>query len=198
MARYRFAPEVGEAPPGGAGLRADVLQGLLLARGLPAERLRIVVDGAMVTLEGPVPDAEAAERILLVTGNLRGVAGVEDRMAPARGAGLLGALAGLAEFPAGAANMGAAEGALRRADDDPPDPDQAYGPGGSLLHKVQEGESLEGIAQRHFGMTRDAWRLREANGGILPASGHGPPPGTVLRLPRPGSRSAAWPEGPAR
>jgi phage tail protein X len=187
MTVYAFDPEAGTPLAGDAiAPTPAAVRARLRMLGLSSEGLSIGCEGGRVTVEGPVADAATQERIVLAVGNLRGVARVVDRMVPAkRGGGLMGAFGGLAHLPRGAANLDAAEARVHEA---APDPGAlAFGPGGSLFHTVQPGETLEGIAQRHYGMTREAWRIREANPGLVTAEGPEVAPGLVLRLPEAGS-----------
>lgn len=182
--RYSF-PEDSGVPQDPRDTGAGVAE-RLRALGLPAGGLRIARQGSQVVIEGTVPDAATQERIVLAAGNLQGVGMVVDRMVPARRAGgLLEAFGGLADLPPGAASLEAAEEAVHDARPDPGD--TAFGPGGSLFHTVQPGETLEGIAQRHYGMAIEARRVLEANAGIL-SDDRALTPGIVLRLP-PGRRS---------
>lgn len=187
MTTYRFAPEAGAPLPGDATApNRQAVRERLRALGLPEEGLGIGCEGDRVTIEGAVADTATQERIVLAAGNLRGVARVMDRMVPARRAGLLEAFGGLASLPPGAASLDSAGDQVHAAA--PAPGDHRFGPGGSLFHTVQEGESLEGIAQRHYGMTREAWRIREANPGLVGAEAAGLAPGMVLRLPEAGRR----------
>lgn len=183
MPSYRFAPEAGIAARGETPSAAEVTA-RLQALGLPAEALTIGCEGDAVSIEGPVPDPTTQERILLAAGNIRGVARVRDRMVPAQRPGLLDAFAGLAHLPGGAASMEAAGERVHQAAPDPGD--HEFGPAGSLFHTVQPGETLEAIAERHYGTPLEAVRLGEANLGLLPDGGT-LAPGIVLRLP-PGYR----------
>jgi nucleoid-associated protein YgaU len=64
-----------------------------------------------------------------------------------------------------------------------PDPgDTGFGPGGSILHVVQPGETLEAIAARHYGDTAAAGWVLESNAPVLPDAA-ALRPGMVLRLP---------------
>jgi phage tail protein X len=187
MTLYRFPSEAGASPAGDdiAGTAEDVGARLRALR-LPAEGLRIGREGGRVTIEGPVPDAATQERVILAAGNIRGVRLVDDRMTTGgRRPGLLDALGGLAHLPTGAANFDSAEDRVHEAEPDPGD--TAFGPAGSLFHTVQPGESLAGVAQRHYGMAIEARRVVEANPGLLQAGGdttQALPEGLVLRLPR--------------
>ena len=195
MATYLFPIDAGAPPSGGEGLDADAVATRLSALGLPARDLRIQCRGDAVVLEGQVQDAATQERIVLAAGNIQGVARVEDRMAPSHRAGLLEAFAGLAQLPAGAASLDAAEDRVHEAAPDPGD--TAFGPGGSVFHTVQDGESLEGIAQRHYGMAIEARRILEANAGLL-SDERALRPGMVLRLPQDGRRGALRGASPTR
>lgn len=183
MTTYRFPIGAGDPPPGGVPT-AEAIAARLGALGLPAEGLRITCQDGMVRIEGKVPDPATQERIVLAAGNVQGIGEVEDRMVPAQRSGLLEAFGGLAHLPPGAGSLEAAGQAVHEAR---PEPSTSFGPGGSLFYTVQPGEALEGIAQRHYGMTREAWRIREANAPLL-ADENALRPGMVLRLPpgRPG------------
>lgn len=178
MTTYRFPEEAGDAIQGDA-ITGEAIIARLARLGLPGEGLRVARDGRRVVLEGPVPDEATQERIVLAVGNIQGVGVVEDNMQAGRRSGLLEAFGGLAHLPAGAANLNAGEAEVSRSE---PEPGTTFGPGGSLFHTVQPGETLEGIAQRHFGTTREAEVLREANAPLL-ADDAAVRPGMVLRLP---------------
>jgi len=178
MTTYHFPAEAGEPLQGGP-ITAGTVTARLRALGLPHDALRIACEGDRVRIEGTVPDAATQERIVLAVGNLQGVAHVDDDMVPARRSGLLEAFGGLANLPGGSAAFETTEERVHEAD---PEPGTSFGPAGSLFHTVQPGETLEGIAQRHFGMAREAWRVREANAPLL-ADENALRPGMVLRLP---------------
>jgi nucleoid-associated protein YgaU len=178
MPTYHFPIEAGE-PPQEGGLTAEAIATRLERFGLPASALRVACEEGRVVLEGEVPDEATQERIVLAVGNMQGVERVEDRMVPAKRAGLLKAFGGLAHLPTGAANLNAGEAEVYRAR---PEPGTAFGPAGSLFHTVQPGETLDDIARRHFGSTTEALLIREANAPML-AGTREVQPGLVLRLP---------------
>ncbi|MDB5374849.1 MAG: LysM domain/BON superfamily protein [Belnapia sp.] len=173
MPVYEFPADAG-LPAGGATPEAIAAQ--LDRRGLPHAGIRITCQGETVTLEGQVADGDAAELLVLAIGNLQGVARIEDRLMPARSPGLLDGLAGFAKLPAGAAGTEAAETAVHRAR---VETGSHFGPGRSLLHTMQPGETLAMLAARHLG--GDERRLREANVAILGDAVPGP--GMVIRIP---------------
>lgn len=180
MPTYRFPAEAGLALEGGAP-SAAAIAGRLEELGLSRQEVMISRHDDAATLEGSVPDDATRERILLAVGNLRGIARVEDRLTVQRGAagGLLDTLGGFARLPAGSASMEAAERAVHRAT---PDSDTGFGPGGSILHVVQPGETLEAIAARHYCDTAAAGWVLESNAPVLPDAG-ALKAGMVLRLP---------------
>jgi nucleoid-associated protein YgaU len=182
MTTYHFPAEAGAAIVPGGAPDPSAIAAHLDRLGLPHGGVRITRRGeAGARLEGSVPDPPTRERLLLAIGNLRGIARVEDRLTVAAAPrGLLDGLAAFGRLPAGAANLAGVRDALRHAE---PEPDTVFGPGGSLLHTVQPGETLAAIAARHYGATPGAEeRILEANLPVLP----GPAavlPGIVLRLP---------------
>lgn len=178
MPVYRFPAEAGQSlengPPTAPAI-AERLDRLGLARG----ELRVSRHGDAATLEGLVPDGATRERILLAVGNLAGIARVDDRLTVAERRGLMDALSGFAHLPAGSASTEAAGHAVHRA---VPEPETGFGPGGSMFHTVQAGETLAAIAQRHYGDTAAAGWILESNAPVLPDEGS-LKPGLVLRLP---------------
>lgn len=179
MPTYRFPAEAGLALEGGAPSAAAINHRL--------EELGLALRGMMVTrhddaatLEGSVPDDATRERVLIVVGNLRGIARVEDRLTVMGGiGGLLTSFGAFARLPAGSAGTALAERPVRRAT---PDSDAGFGPGGSILHVVQSGETLEAIAARHYRDTAAAGWILESNALVL-TDGWALRPGMVLRLP---------------
>jgi nucleoid-associated protein YgaU len=134
--------------------------------------------GNLAILDGQVPDGDTREKLVLAIGNLRGIEEVEDRLTVAHTPGLLESLGSFAHLPAGAIRMQAAEHAMHSAQ---PEPGTVFGPGGSLFHTVQPGESLAELARRHLGEANEAPLLMAANAPMLPPGE--PPPGWVLRIP---------------
>ncbi|MBL6455609.1 LysM peptidoglycan-binding domain-containing protein [Belnapia sp. T6] len=173
MPSYEFPADAG-LPLSGAG--PEAITAHLDRLGLPHAGLRINRRGEVVTLEGSVADGDAAERLVLATGNLQGVARVEDKLTPAHTPGLLDSLGAFARLPAGAASTEAAETAMHQAQ---VETGTRFGPGRSLFHTMQPGETLAELAARHLG--GDERRLMEANAPIL--AGTLPGPGMVIRIP---------------
>ncbi|NOG69316.1 BON domain-containing protein [Roseicella sp. DB1501] len=179
MPTYRFPAEAGLALEGGV-LSADAIGNRLNSLGLTREGVTISRHDDAVTLEGRLPDEATRERVLLAVGNLQGIARVDDRMTVARDrGGLLDAIGSFARLPSGSANIEAAERAVHAAK---PDPDARFGPGGSILHVVQPGETLEAIAARHYHDTAAAGWILESNDPVL-TDAAALRPGMVLRLP---------------
>jgi nucleoid-associated protein YgaU len=182
MTTYHFPADAGASLPSEDPAGAPAAIAAHLDRlGLPHDAVRITRRGEAVRLEGGVPDAATRERILLAVGNLRGIGRVEDRLVVDQPApGLLDGLGAFGRLPAGAANLAAARDALHHAE---PEAGTVFGPGGSLLHTVQPGESLAEIAARHYGDAPDAEaRILEANAPVL-RDAAAAQPGLVLRLP---------------
>ncbi len=173
MPSYDF-PAEGGLPSSDA--TPDAIAAHLDRLGLLHQGIRIDRRGDTVILEGQVPDGEAAELLVLAAGNLQGVARVEDRLAPARTPGLLDSLGAFARLPAGAASTEAAETAIHQAQIET---GTRFGPGRSLFHTMQSGETLAALAARH--LKGDERRLLEANAPILGSSPPGP--GIVIRIP---------------
>jgi hypothetical protein len=170
MPSYDFPTEAGlPAAPEAIDSHLDRL-------GLPHQGIRIARQGETVTLEGQVPDGEAAELLVLAIGNLQGVARVVDKLTPAHTPGLLDSLGAFAKLPAGAASTEAAETAIHQAEIET---GTRFGPGRSLFHTMQPGETLATLAARHLG--GDERRLLDANAPIL--GGSLPGPGMVIRIP---------------
>ena len=179
MPTYRFPAEAGLALDGGA-LTADAINHRLSALGLTREGITVSRNDDAVTLEGRLPDEATRERVLLAVGNLQGVARVDDRMTVAQAReGLLGTLGAFARLPSGSATIEAAERSVHAAR---PDSDARFGPGGSILHVVQPGETLEAIAARHYHDTAAAGWILESN-DLVVSDASALRPGMVLRLP---------------
>ncbi|MBK1659710.1 BON domain-containing protein [Paracraurococcus ruber] len=181
MPTYRFPAEAGLALEGGAPSAAAISH-RLDELGLTRQGVMVSRHDDAATLEGSVPDDATRERLLLAVGNLRGIARVEDRLTVTRsgsGGGLLDTLGAFAHLPAGSASTEAAERAVHRAT---PDTDTGFGPGGSILHVVQPGETLEAIAGRHYHDTAAAGWVLESNAPVL-TDAASLRPGMVLRLP---------------
>lgn len=178
MPRYHFPPEaghvIGEGTPNARAIEAE-----LDRRGLAHPGVTLARREDKAVLEGQVPDADLAERLVLAIGNLRGVAEVDDRLATQQ-PGLLQSLGSFAHMPAGAVRTEAAEAAAHQARIDE---GAAYGPAGSLFHVLREGETLEALAQRFYADPRMARRILAANPDLL-HEGAAPEPGLVVRLPQ--------------
>jgi hypothetical protein len=173
MPTYEFPVEAGASA---TGATAEAITAHLDRIGLPHQGIRISRQGETVTLEGQVPDGDAAELLVLAAGNLQGVARVVDKLMPAHTPGLLDSLGAFARLPAGAAGTEAAETAIHRAEIEN---GTRFGPGRSLFHTMQPGETLATLADRH--LDGDERRLLEANAAIL--GGSLPAPGMVIRIP---------------
>jgi nucleoid-associated protein YgaU len=178
MPTYRFPAEAGLALEGGAPSAAAITD-RLAELGLTRQEVMVTRHDDAATLEGSVPDDTTRERILLAVGNIQGIARVDDRLTVARSSGLLDTLSAFARLPAGSASTEATERAVHRAT---PDTDTGFGPGGSILHLVQPGETLEAIAARHYGDTAAAGWILESNTPVL-TDASALRPGMVLRLP---------------
>lgn len=179
MTIYHFPTEAGIALAGGPPTPQAIAKELDRL-GVAHRGVQIGCREGAVTLEGAVPDREAREQLVVAVGNLRGVGEVDDQLTVEHRSGLLDTLGAFANLPAGSANTQAAEAAVHHAD---PEIGEAYGPGGSLLHIVRPGETLQSIAQRHYGDPHEARRILEANAPVLGDTG-GLQPGLVLRVPR--------------
>lgn len=173
MPSYEF-PSDGGLPAQGA--TPDAIAAHLDRLGLPHAGIHITRRGETAILEGPVADGDAAELLVLAVGNLQGVGRVDDKLAPARTPGLLDSLGAFARLPAGAASTEAAETAIHNAEIET---GTRFGPGRSLFHAMQPGETLATLAARH--LDGDERRLREANAALL--GGGEPGPGLVIRIP---------------
>lgn len=173
MPSYQFPSDGGLPAP---TLTPETIAAHLDRLGLPHQGIRITRRGEGVILEGEVADGEAAELLVLAVGNLQGVGHVEDKLVPAHTPGLLDSLGAFAKLPAGAASTEAAETAIHNAEIET---GTRFGPGRSLFHAMQPGESLAAIAARH--LDGDERRLREANAALLGGGEAGP--GLVIRIP---------------
>ena len=136
MTTYRFPAAAGLALDGGAPTAAAITD-RLAGLGLSRQGLMVTRHDDAATLDGTVPDEATRERVLLVVGNLQGIARVEDRLTVTRPGGLFDTLAAFARIPAGSSGTEAAERAVHRAVPDAGD--TGFGPGGSILHLVQAG-----------------------------------------------------------
>ncbi|SDC17466.1 BON domain-containing protein [Belnapia rosea] len=173
MPSYEFPAEAGLSAQ---GAEPEAIAAHLDRLGLTHSGVRITRRGEAVTLEGQVADGEAAELLVLAAGNLQGVSRVEDKLVPARTPGLLDSLGAFARLPAGAASTEAAETAIHHAQ---VETGTRFGPGRSLFHTMQPGETLATLAARHLG--GDERRLLEANAPVL--GGAMPGLGMVIRIP---------------
>lgn len=173
MPSYEFPADAGLSDPGPS---PEAIAANFDRLGLSHQGIRIDRRGDSVILEGRVPDGEAAELLVLAAGNLQGVARVEDRLAPAHTPGLLDSLGAFARLPAGAASTEAAETAIHQAQ---VETGTRFGPGRSLFHTMQPGETLAALAARH--LNGDERRLLDANAPIL--GGNLPEAGMVIRIP---------------
>jgi len=176
MPSYRFPVDAGrrltDATPKAITAELDRL-------GLPHEGVHISRQGDSVSLDGKVKDADVAERLVLAIGNLQGVGRVQDRLGHGHKPSLFDTLGAFAHLPAGAASTEAAETAVHAAK---PEPETHFGPGGSLFHTVQPGETLAEIAARHDPGRDAEMRLLAANAPILPDAA-ALRPGMVVRIP---------------
>lgn len=179
MTTYRFPAEAGLALDGGAPTAAAI-NDRLSELGLTRQGVMVTRHDDAVTLEGQVPDDATRERVLLVVGNLQGIARVDDRLTVTRSTGLLDSIGSFARIPAGSASTEATGNAVHRATPDAGD--TGFGPGGSILHLVQPGETLEAIAARHYHDTAAAGWVLESNAAVL-ADASALRPGMMLRLP---------------
>jgi nucleoid-associated protein YgaU len=176
MAIYDF-------PAGGGSLpRPDQVIAELRRHGLPTANLRAEAVSEAIRLTGTVPDPEAHERVLVAVGNMPGVERVDDRLGHAHGASLFGAIGGFAHLPPGAAATDMDEDMVHEADPARVHADP-LGPAGSSFHTVMEGETLDSIAQRHYGDRNAILRILEANRPMLSGAA-ALRPGLVLRVPR--------------
>ena len=180
MTTYRFPAAAGLALDGGAPTAAAITDRLAWL-GLSRQGLMVTRHDDAATLDGTVPDEATRERVLLVVGNIQGIARVEDRLTVTRPGGLFDTIGAFARIPAGSSGTEAAERTVHRAVPDAGD--TGFGPGGSILHLVQAGETLEAIAARHYGDTAAAGWVLESNAPVL-ADAASLRPGMVLRLPR--------------
>jgi hypothetical protein len=178
MSRFRFPVDAGLASAGTPPNVAAVLA-RLDALGLPHPGIEARVAGGTVTLTGPVADGATQERLVLAAGNLRGIGLVDDRLSNAETPGLLDSLGSFARLPPGSASTAPAAETVHEAR---PESSERFGAGGSLFHTVGPQETLETIAERHYGDAAAARGILEANLPVL-ASAQAVAPGIVLRLP---------------
>jgi len=177
MPIYEFDGNSAARPPDKAAVAQEL--GRL---GLPGQAVEVTIEDGAVILAGTLPDPETHEKVLVAVASLPGVGRIDDRMTHAREASLLDNLGSFAHLPPGAAAADMAEEMVHEADPSRVHADP-LGPAGSSLHAVRPGETLDSIAQRHYG-DRDAMlRILDANRPMLQGAG-ALRPGMVLRVPR--------------
>ncbi len=177
MAIYEFPAASGAAIPSAAAVAAELARLDLPAAGVHAE-----TRGETIRLTGTVADPETHERVLLAVGNMPGVGRVDDRLAHAREAPLLGTIGDFANLPPGAAGTDMAEEMVHDASPERIHADM-LGPAGSAFHIVRPGESLDDIARLHHGDAVGGLRILHANRPMLQRAEE-VKPGMVLRVPR--------------
>ena len=165
------APRTGTAPAGGSGAptatptfeqaREAALRKAVERNGFPIEGLVIDIQGERVVVAGRVPSQDVREKVVLVVGNVAGVAQVDDRLEVA-GGGSPGAPA-KPTTPTRTAGSGA-------------------GQEQSTFYTVKRGDTLSKIAKEHYGNANDYPKIFEANRPMLqdPDKIY---PGQVLRIP---------------
>lgn len=131
---------------------AEAIQKELQNLGLNAQDLEVKVEGDTVRLSGKAPDPETREKLILAAGNVAGIAKVEDSIQTTTQVG-------------GGQQAGAAAAA--------PDP---------VFYTVVKGDTLSGIAKKHYGNANKYMAIFEANRPMLkdPDRIY---PGQVLRIP---------------
>ncbi len=174
MPHYHFPADAGTSLPEGPTPAAIAAR--LQQLGLPA--VQVFLQGETAVLAGAVPDTATETRLVLAVGNIAGIALVDDQLSASARPSLLEGLGAFARLPAGAAGTEAAEQTVHAAQ---PEPHEAFGPDGSLFHRVQSGESFARIAERHYGNAAEARRIEEANAFLH--LGASPGAGVVVRVP---------------
>jgi nucleoid-associated protein YgaU len=84
MGLIAFVKEAGERLFGG-GAQAEAEASIALVKmvtelGIPVEDLRVDVDGDTATVRGVTPTQEDREKVVLVVGNTKGIAKVDDQL----------------------------------------------------------------------------------------------------------------------
>jgi nucleoid-associated protein YgaU len=160
MGLFNFGRDHGKAPKtpisqGKEQANAQELADNLRALGITIEAGRITVQGETVTITGTASDAAEKEKAILVIGNTKGVAKVEDQIQ-------------IAPPKAAAAQPAAA-------------PAQAQPP--SQFYEVKSGDTLSAIAKQFYGDANRYSAIFEANKPMLkdPDEIY---PGQVLRIPQ--------------
>jgi len=160
MGLFNFGRDHGKAPKtpisqGKEQANAQELADNLRALGITIEAGKITVQGDTVTITGSASDAAEKEKAILVLGNTKGVAHVNDQIQVA-------------------ARPAAAQPAA-------PAPAQAVPP--SQFYEVKSGDTLSAIAKQFYGDANRYSAIFEANKPMLkdPDEIY---PGQVLRIPQ--------------
>lgn len=148
--------------------RAAALTELIASHGFPTDGLHVELHDDVATLTGTVRSQEDREKIVLLVGNTKDIARVDDRLT------VPGAPA---EAPAAAAGAPAAGGTVLASTAGAP-----VGPGGSTFYTVEKGDTLSKIAKHFYGNANRYPEIFEANKPMLkdPDKIY---PGQVLRIP---------------
>ncbi len=79
MGAFEFTKDAGEAPDSGSDLAQTLTRSVGLLE-IPVEDLKISVNGDAVSVSGACPSQADKERLLLVLGNTKGIAKVDDHV----------------------------------------------------------------------------------------------------------------------
>ena len=168
MGIFDFMKSAGTAIFGGDEPKDDAdtyisLRKQVESHGIKTEGVDFKVHGVgVVTITGAVPDQETREKIVLIVGNAKGVAQVDDQLAigvPMEG----GAVPTIAEASEGSAGGDAGEWT-------------------SKTYTVESGDTLSGISKKMYGSANKYMVIFEANKPML-SDPDRIYPGQVLRIP---------------
>ncbi len=150
--------------------REAAFRDLLTKNGFGYPGLALEINDDTIVLTGAVPSEEAREKIVLLVGNVQGIAKVDDRMSVT---GAATPTAAPAEATAAAPGVVHASGPASTAQ---------IGAAGSTFYTVEKGDSLSKIAKHFYGNANRYPEIFEANKPMLsdPDKIY---PGQVLRIP---------------
>ena len=149
-----------------AEAKADAIRAEIKRMGLPGD-LKVTVNGDKVKVSGNVPDQATKEKLMLIVGNTRHVASVDDDMVPGRPA---------------AASTGAAPAARTGASGPVGNAPVQQAQPATRFYTVESGDTLSKISKEFYGEANKYAQIFEANKPMLkdPDEIY---PGQVLRIP---------------
>jgi nucleoid-associated protein YgaU len=170
MGLFDFAATVGAKVFGSSAPKAEEayvsLKEHVARTGINADGLKFSLKNSVVVAEGQVPSQEIKEKVILIIGNVQGVAQVDDRLTIAGAAPATAAAA-----PAGVAASGGGGSAAKPAEG-----------WASSTYTVVHGDTLSAIAKKVYGNASKYPVIFEANKPMLKDADH-IYPGQVLRIP---------------